>query len=232
MDGMITDYLDPDLEIGALRGHGVLYMEDFDEKPSGEAGAEELPVIIAPAYTVEDVESAREEGRLSALEDHAAIQASLNQAALAAIADALAKSRQDAVAVAARQAQEIADTLLALLASCLPAASQRLAASEVAGLLDVLLPPLSREPGVELRVHPDVLPFIRETLAGMRDVSVHGDASLAASDLALSWRDGEARRDWRALWRGISASLPPFALPSDWHAEDIDALCAGDDHGR
>ena len=34
-------------------------------------------------------------------------------------------------------------------------------------------------------------------------------------DLELTWRDGEARRDSHALWRGIAAALTPFALPQD-----------------
>ena len=73
---------------------GVLFVEDFDEIP---ARADEHPEIIAPVYRAEDVEDAREEGRIAGAEearaDQEAIQTALCNAALAAIGDGLANAR-------------------------------------------------------------------------------------------------------------------------------------------
>jgi flagellar biosynthesis/type III secretory pathway protein FliH len=211
MDGLITDFLRP-----ARRLPSVLYVEDFDEAP---APAEDPPVIIAPGYTAEDVESAREEGRQAGLDEarteHDTLQSALRTASLAAIADALAAGRADAATVATRMADDIAATLLALLQAALPATTARLAPAEITALLHAILPPLRREPGVTLRVHPDILPFVATQCAGFTDLTAAADPALAPSDVIVTWRDGEACRDWATLWRGITDALAPFALPTD-----------------
>jgi flagellar biosynthesis/type III secretory pathway protein FliH len=226
MDGLISDFLRPDSPSISRSAGGVLFIEDFDEPPP--ACTADQPVIIAPSYTAEDVEAAREHGRHAALEDQAAVHGALVHAALTAIADELAKSRQDAVALATAHAEQIAGSVLALLTACLPATAARVAPAEIRALTDALLPPLAREPGVDLRVHPDMLAAISDSLATLRDVTVTGDPALHISDVAIQWRDGEARRDWKTLWAGITASLPALALPDDL----TQLMIAGDGNGQ
>jgi hypothetical protein len=52
------------------------------------------------------------------------------------------------------------------------------------------------------------------------------DETLAASDVRVTWEDGEARRDTRALWDGLRGALAPYGLPP------LDAILAGADHER
>ena len=213
---------------------GVLYIEDFDEPAPNLAlpPPEEDPVDIAPVYTIEDLDSAREEGRAAALQDHAAMQSALIHDTLTTIADALSTARESAAAVATRNADEIAATILALLGACLPAAAARLAPAEITGLLAALLPPLAREPGVELQLHPSLVPEIGIHLAAMKGVTIIANESFTESDIHLSWRDGEARRDWAALWHTLSAALPTFAFPADWPVELANNQENGAHHGR
>jgi len=201
----------------------VLYIEDFDEVlTAAEPRPQDAPEIIAPGYTAEDVEAAHEEGRAAGLEEaraeHEAIQSALRTAALSAIADSLAAARADAAAIAARAADDIAVAVLALLSTCLPATAAKLAQDEVTALLRALLPPLAREPGVSITVHPDLVDAITAHVAGFSDVTVAADASLAASDVTITWRDGQAKRDWAALWRDVTAALAPFPFPAEFAA--------------
>jgi hypothetical protein len=76
-----------------------------------------------------------------------------------------------------------------------------------------LLPPLAREPQLGIRVHPAVLASIADSLAVFGNVTATGDGALAASDVVVTWCDGEAKRDWVALWANITRALKPFALP-------------------
>jgi flagellar biosynthesis/type III secretory pathway protein FliH len=203
--------------------HNVLYIEDFDEVfAAPDPRLQDTPEIIAPGYTAEDVESARDEGRAAGLEDarteQDAIQVALRTAALAAIADGLSAGRADAAAIAGRAADDIAGAMLALLSACLPATAAKLAQDEVSALLHALLPPLSREPGVTITVHPDLLAAITGDVAAFSDVTVAADPSLAASDVTIAWRDGQAKRDWAALWRDVTAALAPFPLPAEFAA--------------
>ena len=214
-------------------GASVLYVEDFDDVPAPRSAPEDAPEIIAPGYTAEDVETAREEGRAAGLEEaraeDATLHAALSNAALAAIGDALTAARGDAAIVAARAADGLSAAVLGLLTAALPVTAARLAPAEIAGLLDVLLPPLSRAPGVTLRVHPDVLPSIAKRLTGFADLTASADPTLAPSDVHLAWRDGEARRDWDALWLGLCRTLAPFGLPADLAplVRDMHAWSAG-----
>lgn len=195
---------------------GVLFVEDFDEAPHR---VDDRPEIIAPpVYCAEDVEDAREEGRLAGGEearaDQEAIQTALCNAALAAIGDGLAIGRADAALVAERRAEDIGGAMLALLGAALPAAAARLAPQEVAALLAALLPPLAHTPNVRVRVHPSVFGGISGQLATFAGVTAQEDGTLAPSDVTLTWQDGEARRDWAAIWAQLSVALTPFQIPA------------------
>jgi flagellar biosynthesis/type III secretory pathway protein FliH len=217
--------------------HGILFVEDFDHPappPAPEPPAAE-PEIIAPSFSETDIEAAHEAGRelglQAALAEHNAVQAGLSAAALAAIGDMLAATRNDAAAVAQRVAEDLACAVLALLQAALPAAAEASAGHELDALLRVLLPALTREPEVRIALHPELVDSISQSLAGLQPqfgdrLHVAAEPGLAKPDVTVTWRDGEAKRDWEALWRDLCEILAPYALP------DIAAIMKGACHGQ
>ena len=212
--------------------HGILYVEDFDAPAAPDAAP--VPDIITPHIAPEDLDAARAEGHQAGLAEaraeQAAIQAELRTAALSAIGDALGTARADAARIAHTMADELAATLLALLQAALPAAAEALAGQEVMALVAALLPGLKREPNASIHVHPSLLGAIASDLQTLWPdhggrLAVTPDAGLAASDVRVTWEDGEARRDTGALWRNLRAALDPYALPS------LDSIMEGAAHG-
>jgi hypothetical protein len=205
------------------RAPGILFVEDFDQKPVDPPDETAEPEIIAPVFTEADMDAAREAGRqaglLEARTEHHAVQSQLCAAAMAAIGDALAATRGDAEAVAQSVAEDAASAMLALLQAALPAAADALAGSEVVALLAVLLPALRREPDVEVRLHPDALPGVADELNGIfanyaGRLTLTADGTLAPADAKIVWQGGEAVRDTAKLWNDIRTALLPYALPS------------------
>lgn len=213
---------------------GILYIEDFDA-PTVPDRPSSVPAIITPSFTAEDLDAAREEGRRAGAADatteRAGIDAQLRTAALGTIGEALGAARADARSVAQAMAEETAAAILALLAAALPAAAARTAGGEVAALLQTLLPALSREPTLNIRVHPELLNDISAAIEpiwppdGGR-LTLTGDATLAPADVRVSWNDGDAVRDTAALWADISAALAPYNLP------DVDRILKGGANGN
>ena len=199
---------------------GVLFIEDFDEEPAPTQPSPDPVLEMAPInYTAEDIEIARQEGRLLGAEeartDHEATQSALCNAALGAIGEGLANARADAAQMAEACAREIAAAMLSLLGAALPATAARLAPQEIGALLTAVLPPLSHTPGVRVRVHPDMLEAISAQLSAYDGVFAQADATLAPPDVAITWQDGHARRDWAAIWGKLAIALAPFELPAE-----------------
>jgi flagellar assembly protein FliH len=228
MDGLAPAFLrdaPPSFRRGAP---GILYVEDFDAPPRRETPG--VPDIVTPGFTHADVEAAREEGFQAGLAtaqaEHHAVQTELHTAALTAIGEALAAARGEAAAVAQHMADELAATMLALLAAALPAAAATLAAPEIAALLACVLPPLKREPALAVRVHPAVLAETEAAIARIwprptTRVTTTPDASLAPSDVVVTWAEGEAHRVTKTLWEELRVALAPCALP------DLDTILQG-----
>jgi flagellar biosynthesis/type III secretory pathway protein FliH len=231
MDGLASAFLrDAPADFGR-GGPGILYVEDFDAPPPRDRRA---PDIITPSFTHAELEAAREEGFKAGLAtaqgEHHAVQTELRTAALTAIGEALAAARGEAAAVAQHMAGELVSTVLALVEAALPAAASRLAGAEIAALLACVLPPLKREPALTVRVHPDVHDETEDAIARiwpdhLTRVAVIPDGTLAASDVVVTWSDGEARRETAALWEAIRAALTPCALPA------LDTILEGMHHG-
>ncbi len=182
-----------------------------------------MPDIITPSFTQADVEAAREEGHQAGLTEaqaeHHTVQTELRTAALTAIGEALAAARGDAAGVARHMADELSATILSLLAAALPAAAATLAGPEIAALLACVLPPLKREPSLTVRVHPGIATETETAIARIwphptTKVTILPDASLAPSDVAVIWAEGEAHRDTASLWAELRTALAPCALPS------------------
>jgi hypothetical protein len=118
-------------------------------------------------------------------------------------------------------AEDLAATMWALLqAAALPAAAEASAGREITALMDMLLPPLVREPSLEVRVHPAVLEEVSESLRQgwpeLAPLSTADDRGCYAghggcsADLA-TWRGAARYAD--ALWRELREVLAPYGLP-------------------
>ncbi|HTZ71677.1 MAG TPA: FliH/SctL family protein [Acetobacteraceae bacterium] len=222
MDGLAPAFLHEDgLVTYGKAPSGILYVEDFDAPEHVTVPAE--PEISPPAITEADLAAARAEGHAAglaaALQEQAAIEASLRTAALTAIGDALGAARTDAARVAQSMAEELAATMLALLQAALPATAAALARQEITALIAALLPGLKREANASIHVHPALLGDIADDLQKLWPghggrLTVMPDSALAMSDVRVTWEDGEARRDTRALWQNLQAALAAYRLPA------------------
>jgi flagellar biosynthesis/type III secretory pathway protein FliH len=202
----------------------ALFAEDFDR----HAGVTVLdppvpdePEPIAPSFTADALEAAREEayaegfgrGLAQAAQDRAEIAGQL----LAGIARRLADAEAAARAAAEASAQAVAELLLSTLAALFPALCARHGGGEVAALAHAVLPALDREPRISLRVSPHVLPELEAELDRLdpglraRIATVATDA-VAPGDIRIAWQDGAASRDGAALWAGIAATLAEYGL--------------------
>jgi flagellar biosynthesis/type III secretory pathway protein FliH len=220
MDGLASAFFHPDMMSFGSTPSGILYVEDFDAAPV-ETPAPVSPEI--PKLSQDDLDAARAEGHAAGLiearTEQACVQAELRTAALVAIGDALGCARAEAARVAHAMADELAATLLALVQAALPAAAANAAAQDITALVAALLPGLKREPTASIHVHPELLGDIATALQTLWPdhggrLAVLPDAALAQPDVRVTWEDGEARRDTRALWQSLRAALAPYALPN------------------
>jgi flagellar assembly protein FliH len=239
MDGLAPAFLFDDAPLAFARAPtGILYVEDFDA-PDMPGPAAEVPPAApeppAPVIGEAELAAARAEGHAAGLAEaraeQALLQTALRTAALASIGDALGSARTDAARVAQGMAEELAATMLALLQAALPAASAALAGQEVCALIAALLPGLKNEPHAAIHVPPALVGDISVALRTMWPdhagrLAVLPDETLAASDVRVTWAEGEAQRDTRALWDGLRATLAPYRLPP------LDKILAGADDER
>ncbi len=205
--------------IGAAR---MLFAEEFDPLPGVtiiEAPAE--PEIIAPVFTVEDVEAARDagwsDGREAGLAEAEAASAVIGREALAAIAAQLGAASQVAAALAEQAAEEIARLLLDTLATLLPALCARHGEAEVRAVIGAVLPPLTQEPSITVRISPLIAASVEQEIARLdpdlaERVRLVPTEAMAAGDIRVAWRDGTAVRDTRAAWEQVAAVLSDAGL--------------------
>jgi len=200
----------------------VLFAEDFDNLDGVtviEAPPE--PEVIAPVFTVADVESIRErayaDGRAAAI---AATEAAHTEAARTALADISAAF--DAVvghqaALVEREAEEVARLLLDTLMTLLPALCVRHGEAEVRAVARAVLPALVREPAVTVRINPELAVAIGDEIrrldpdlvARIRLVPVE---ALVPGDIRISWAEGNAVRDTGAVWKQVADALSAAGL--------------------
>ncbi len=214
---------------------GVLYAEDFDDpqpvvelaRPSAPPAE---PIVIDPTFSLADLhraaERAQEEGRALAHQEAELATTALRAAALSEIASALQRSRNDLEAVAERSACATASTLLAMMASLLPAFARSQAPDETAALLRLLLPAMLHEPDLSIRVHPAVADGLRQDLAallaGQTNVTWVTSDSMEPGDVSVRWNGGTMVRDTTALCAQVAALVMPHKTPSDTNQESQD----------
>ena len=209
----------------------VLFSDDFDADHSGVTvldDADDLPATPAAADEAEpepvDIEviraEAAAEGRRAALSEIEAEHA----AAMARLCDKLAASLDEGAAevrdIADQAADSIANLLIGLLATALPAACAHYGPREVAQLAARVLPALNQAPKVNIRVAPAGAEAIAAVVARldpeMRErVLIVETETMARGDIRIVWLDGNAVRDSAALWREIAGVLEPLGLLVD-----------------
>ncbi len=206
----------------ALPACGILYVEDFDEKPH-TSRADTVCEPAAPSFSATELAQAREAGRqeglAEALADAQLVQAQLQLAATQSLADGLAATRSTYDEIVACSAEQVSQTILAVLLAVLPAVMGRHDRTEMQAMVTALAPGLACEPELRIRTHPELAEFVRETLIGALQttdcvLSVCADPSLQPGDVLLAWQDGQVRRDCAAAWNIVAGALAPLGLPS------------------
>ncbi len=184
---------------------------------------------VAAPITPQELEAAREnayaEGLKQGLAQAAADRAEVTRQMLTAIAGHLQEARKEAGRVADESARSLAQLLLGVLATVLPATCAHHGEAETLAVIQAVLPAIVREPQVVVRVSPLVADAVSAELANL-DSEVAGSVSLVPTesippgDVRISWTDGQAVRDVRDTWKNIADTLTPLDLLA---AESLDA---------
>lgn len=190
------------------RPRRILFAESFDPPPAAQPAPE--PEIIAPTFTLEDLELARAdafaEGRKAgATEAEAGLlarQAAALERCATAIADSTAEARRAAETTIAALARTLIDSLATQLhdraADLLPARIERLLADLRANL--------GSEVVLELVAAPQTASLLETSLATAQEGSaasnplrLHPDPSLPATEVRVRWASAEAAIDSAAV---------------------------------
>lgn len=200
---------------------GILYAEDFDAELAPAPISHTAPAATTqPAITPADLARARAEGHaegMRAASQHAATrQAALQQAALQAIADSLARTEADIARSGRSLAEALARTMLSLAHALLEDAARERAPAQIAGLLDLLLPPLQHLPDITVSVHPFMEESLSGVISGLQEryggrVHFKADAALGETDARINWPGGSAARLDQEFQAQLRAALVSFA---------------------
>ena len=212
MDGMASRFV------------GILYAEDFDDDPELSPPAD-LPSIPEPApappsFTLADLEAAQRIARTEAVQ---AARVEWERSALhdrtqslAAIASAVTGVQQEARVLADTVADGTTRTILSVLAGLLPELCTQHGGAEVRALLRHLLPTLTQQPRIVVRVAPAVLDGVRQDLALLdEDLAAAVEltaAPLTPGDARVPWTDGSLNRDQAAIRHAVTAALTELGL--------------------
>jgi flagellar assembly protein FliH len=212
MDGMASRFV------------GILYAEDFDDDPEPLPPADlpraPEPAPPPPSFTLEDLEAAQRIARTEAVQ---AARTEWERSALhdrtqslAAIASAVAGAQEEARTLADVVAEGLARTILSVLAGLLPELCARHGNTEVRALLRHLLPTLTQQPRIAVRVAPAMLNGVREDLALLdEDLAAAVEliaAPLTPGDARVTWTDGSLVRDQAAIRHAITSALTELGL--------------------
>lgn len=202
-------------------GRVMFFDEDFDQPAAPPAPAE--PQIIEPVFSLADLDAARaqaaETSRTRALDEAAASAKAAAAEALRAIAASLVVAREDAAQIAEQSAEAVTRLLLDCFATAFPALSARHGPREAAAVLNCILPVLHHEPTIAVRVNPhEAANLGAEILALDPDLAdrirlVPTDA-MAPGDVRVTWENGSAVRDAKAIWTQIEDVLAQAGLLS------------------
>lgn len=204
----------------------ILYAEDFDDPaapnapvPPESAGAK--LEVIEPSFTREELEAVRiaalEEGAAAERARLAAEDVTARARAMHAIGEALVEAGQAARIAAGDAAEALAQAVLSVIAAALPALCARHGEGEVRAFVRGLLPALTAEPAITVRLNPHLLDAVRADLAGL-DPEIAAAVQLVPTDAMLpgdvrvSWDGGSCQRSTAAACAAIRDILAPLGL--------------------
>ncbi len=207
---------------------GVLYAEDFDDIDSpvatGSADPVPEPELIEPVFTAAELETARAEarqaGRLEAEHGLAGTRTHMLGALAAGIADACAAAHGAAEAAA----EGVASCMLTALATCLPSLCEQHGAAELRALTRALLPALSDEPLITVRINPHMVAAMQDEIAMLDGdladrVRLLPTDAIPPGDARVTWADGSAVRDARRARMAFEEGLAALGLLQKEHAD-------------
>ncbi|WP_207622864.1 FliH/SctL family protein [Falsiroseomonas algicola] len=178
-----------------------------EPEPEPEPEVDPLPALLEAARA-EGFAAGREAGRDEALRSiEAAAAATLRDAA-----SALALGVTEAREVAEATADAVARAALAAVVAALPTLAARCGEAEVIRFASALLPCLAGEPGVTLRVAPELVAPVAARFAHEARLEVMPDATLSRGDARATWRGGEAARHAEAARRVVMDAFAGFGL--------------------
>ncbi len=199
----------------------MLYAEDFDDEGAGpvteEAGPVPEPELIEPVFTAAELEAARAEAwQAGRTEAEHGLSASRNHL-LAQLAGGMSEARGGAYAAAEAGAVGVARYMLGALATCLPQLCQQHGAAELRALVRTLLPALSEEPRITIRVNPHMLPVMQAEIATLdaeiaERVHVMPTDAVEPGDARVTWADGSAMRDTARARAAFAEGLASLGL--------------------
>lgn len=204
---------------------GVLFAEDFDEPAEASHPAE--PEVIAPVFSLEDMQTARDlaraEGIAAGLAQAQAEIAAEVRTSLQAMERQMTEAEAAAQAVAEVSGLELSRCILAALRAALPALCERHGEGELRGVLALVAPALRAQPQAVARVAPGCMAAVTAHLAALElsaRVEVVGDAALRPGDARLTWKDGQARREATVILAQIDAALGGLGMAAVQHREE------------
>lgn len=216
----LDDHASPSVRMPPAAPGRSLFDHDFDLPPAPESREE--PEIIEPTFSLAEYEAAREEafsaGQAQEREAAEAALRSADRRILEAIAGGLEAAGAEAERVAEEAACAIGGLLLDTLAALFPALCSRFGEAETQAVIRTVLPVLRQEPRATVRVPPSVVASIIETITRVdadliARIDIEPDPALPLGDVRVTWRNGEVRRDARALWRDIGDILGQTGWP-------------------
>ena len=138
---------------------------------------------------------------------------------LSRIANAMADARWAADVVAEETAAEMGRLVSDVLALVLPGLAERTASLDAMAFAAGLLPALTAEPRINIRVSPGVATALAEQLAMQPSVHVAADSALPGGDVRIDWRDGQAEQRQEAFRSAMLGMIADLLAPSgDQHA--------------
>jgi flagellar assembly protein FliH len=194
----------------------AMFAEDFD-RADGSAEIE----AVAPSYSAADLATAREagwrDGREAGLAEAAERHAAATRQAVADLSERFAAEASAAAARAEANAEAIARLLLDSLAATFPALCARYGDDEVRAIVRTMLPNLSQQQVITVRMHPRTARAVGQEIARFEpELAEHVELAecdeMPPGDVRIAWAGGSATRDAAALWQQVAAVLAPAGL--------------------
>lgn len=190
------------------RPRRVLFGESFDPPPLPQPTAE--PEIIAPSFTLEDLEIARAdafaEGRRAGAAEAEGGLIARQANALETCATAIAASAAEARRAAETTIAALARTLIDSLATVLPDHAIALLPVRIERLVAELKATLGSEVTLDLAAAPQTAALLEKSLATVRQgfalpdqLRLHPDPSLPPTEVRVRWASAEAAIDPAAI---------------------------------